>query len=121
MTLPAQMKEALDQSFKWRPTNVPELENPVLIVLDYSPGDDQRPLSIAFDFSGGAKCWLSETKVRKIGDDGPKPHPDYRKFVFEGREFHPYSIRAFPQAIFAEIQKFQSACRGLYQHADWNE
>ena len=121
VSLLAQMKEALDQSFKWRLTNVRELENPVLIVLDYSPGDDQRPLSIAFDFSGGAKCWLSEAKVRKIGDDGPKPHQDYRSFVFEGRKFHPYSITAFPQTIFQEIREFTSACRHLYQHADWSE
>ena len=119
MALSAQMKETLDQSFKWKLTNVPELENPVLIVLDYSPSDDQRPLSIAFDYSGGRKCWLSESKVSKIGDDGPKPYPKYRKFVFEGREFYPYSIVAFPQAIFDEFQEFAAACRCLYQHADW--
>ena len=121
MALTETMEEELNQCFNWRLTNVPELENLVLIVLDYSPSVDQPPLSIAFDFSCGAKCWLSASKVRKIGDKGPSPHPDYRRFVFEGRKFHPYSIIAFPQAIFEEIQKFSSACQCLYQHVDWSE
>ena len=90
-------------------------------MLDYSPSDDQPPLSIAFDFSGGPKCWLSESRVRDIGNEGPKLHAAYRNFVFEGREFHPYSIIAFPQAIFEEIQEFSSACQCLYQHVDWSE
>ena len=114
------MKEALDQSFKWRLTNVPELENPVLIVLDYSPSDTQPLLSIAFDFSGGPKCWLSESRVIKIDDDGPRPYLDYRKFVFEGREFCPYSIRALPQVTFEEFRELASACRSLYHYVDWS-
>ena len=121
MELTATMEEALDQRFNWKLTNVPELDQPVLIVFDYSPSDDQRPLSIAFDSSCGAKCWLSAAKVRKIGNKGPRSHQKYRSFVFEGRKFHPYSIRAFPQTIFQEIREFTSACRQLCQHADWSE
>ena len=121
MALTATMKEALDQRFNCRLVNVPELEQPVLIVLDYSPSDDQTPLSIAFDFSCDPKCWLTVSKVCKIGDEGPSPHSSYREFDFEGRKFHPYSIEAFPSVIFEEIEEFQSACRCLYQHADWSE
>ena len=121
MALSARMKDALTQSFNWRLTNVPELENPVLIVFDYSPGDNANLLSIAFDYSGGAKCWMSEAQVCKIGDKGPNPHDDYRKFTHDAREFHPYSIRAFPQRIFEEIQEFRSACQRLYRHVVWSE
>ena len=116
------MKEALNESFKWKRTNVPELDNPLLIVLDYSPADnDPHLLSIAFDFSGGPKCWLTESTVRKIGNKGPDPHSNYRKFVFEKREFHPYSIKSFPPTIFQEIQEFKRVCQGLYEHVIWNE
>ena len=121
MELTATMEGALDQLFRWKPINVPELDSPVLIVLDYSPRTDQKPLSIAFDFSCGPKCWLSVSKVHEIGGEGPNPHPDYKKFVFEERTFHPYSITAFPRTIFEEIKEFRAACQSLYQHADWSE
>ena len=120
MELSVNMKEALDKFFNWRLVNVSELENPVLIVLEYSPNDKQCPLSIAFDYFGGPKCWLSKSKVMKIGDVGPKSYKEYRKFVFNERKFYPYSIEAFPKNIFEEIEKFKSACRLLYQHIDWS-
>ena len=44
----------------------------MLIVFDYSPRDNPNLLSIAFDYSGGAKCWMSEAQVCKIGGEGPK-------------------------------------------------
>ena len=118
MGLPPQMKEALDHRFNWKLTNVPELENPILAVFDYSPSDRQLPVSIAFDYSGGPKCWLSESSVREIDNNGPKNHPDYREFVLEGRQFHPYSIQAFPGVIFEDIDQFVRACRRLYHHVE---
>ena len=120
MELTSTMKEALDQHFNCKLANVPELEQPVLIVLDYSLSIDRPLLSIAFDLSGGPKCWLTASKVIQIGGDGPNPHEDYRKFVFEGQEFHPYSIKSFPKAVFEDIQQFRRACEVLYQHADWS-
>ena len=120
MDLSIEMNEALDQFFNWRLVNVPELEHPVLIILEYSPNDDQHPLSIAFDYSGGPKCWLSKSKVRKIGDNSPKPHADYRNFVFNERKFYPYSIKALPKTIFNNIEEFMSVCRLLYQHIEWS-
>ena len=120
MILSETMKRALDQSFRSRLVNVPELESPVLIVLDYSPSNGPNLLSLAFDCSGGAKCWLTESKVIEIGGEAPRPHAGYKKFVFKGREFHPYSIQAFPQSVFENIQEFRRACRLLYQHIAWS-
>ncbi len=116
MSLSQEMKDQLDRSFNWRLTNVPELQPPVLVVLDYSPSSDQRPVSIAFDFTGGRKCWLSEQQVRRIDGRGPNPYMDYREFTFAGRRFHPYSIEAFPRDIFEDIKQFDNACWRLYQH-----
>lgn len=121
MALSAEMTDALAGSFHWKLTNVPELESPVLMVFDYSPRNEPHLVSIAFDYSGGPKCWMSESKVRKIGDKAPNPHPDYRMFVFDGRTFHPYSIQAFPSSIFEDIHEFKSACHRLYQHVIWSE
>ena len=120
MELTTGMEEALNERFNWKLTNVPELEQPVLIVLDYSPSIDKPLLSIAFDSSSGPKCWLTVSKVILIDRKGPSPHEDYRKFVFGGRKFYPYSITSFPNAIFDDIRQFTRACEVLYQHADWS-
>lgn len=106
--------------FKWKLTNVPVLEKPALIVFDYSPGGAMPPLSIAFDWSGGPKCWLSETRLIAIGNNLPKSHPKYKKFNLDGRQFYPFSIRAFPKEIFGNIDAFIDACQGLYEHVGWN-
>lgn len=116
MGLSPDMKEELDQRFSWKLTNVPELENPVLAVFEYSPNASQRPISIALDFSGGAKCWLTESTVQEIDNEGPKPHAQYREFVLERRHFFPYSIQAPPQTIFEDIHVLASVCQRLYLH-----
>ena len=120
MSLSPEMTLALDHRFKWKLTNVPVLERPVLIIFDYGPSDDAPPLSVAFDSAGHAKCWLSETRLAKIGDNCPRHYPRYKRFVFEGREFHPFSVRAFPNAIFCSIDALVLACQSLYDHVDWN-
>ena len=120
MALSEEMTQALDRRFKYKLTNVPVLETPVLIVFDYSPDNDMPPLSIAFDWDGGAKCWLTETRLIKINGKCPRPYSDYKTFKFEGRHFHPFSIVAFPRSIFESIDAFTLACCTLYDHVDWN-
>ena len=115
------MIEALDQTFKWHHGNVSELDEPILVVFDYSPSDDHPPLSIAFSLSEQAKCWLSESRVREIDDVGPSPHPDYRRFRLHGRRFYPYSIAAFSRSYFERIGRLVSACQCLYRHVDWGD
>ena len=119
MELSIEMARALDQRFKCNLTNIPVLEKPVLVVFDFSPADDMPPLSIAFDWAGGPKCWLSERRLVEIEEKCPSYHPKYKKFNLEGREFHPFSIKAFPKTIFEEIDAFSLACRSLYDHVVW--
>ena len=119
MSLSPEITLALARRFKWKLTNVPPLEKPVLIVCDYSPSDDAPPLSIAFDWAGRAMCWLSETRLVKIGDNCPRHHPRYKQFVFEGRQFHPFSVQAFPKEIFSNIDALIFACQNLYGHIEW--
>ena len=121
MALSENMKDVLTRSFNWKLTNVQELENPVLIVFDYSPRDNPNLLSIAFDYSGSAKCWMSEAQVSKIGDVGPNPYETYREFIRDERKFYPYSIEPLPPTAFEDIREFRSACQRLYRHVDWSE
>ncbi len=119
--LSAAMTEKLNQVCNWVLTQVKVLESPVLLVLDYSPSVGERPLSIAFDYGRGAKCWMTASKVRKIGDDAPNPYEDYKEFTWEGRHFKPYSIRSLPASIFEDIDALRKACRRLYRHVVWEE
>ena len=120
MELSQEMKTALSRHFSWSLCHVPELETPTLVVFDYSPRSELPPLSIAFDYHAGPKCWLSESTVRPIGTDGPKPHTDYRSFQLRGRLFHPYSLQPLPRTIFHDIQEFNHTCLALYTHVDWS-
>ena len=115
----AAMQEELDGFAKWSLVQVPVLEDPVLLILDYSPGMEQPPLSIAFDYGCGPKCWMTASQVREIGDKAPNYHEDYREFLWEGRQFVPYSIQNLPGSIFDNITALQAACRRLYQHVEW--
>ena len=115
----AAMHEKLNECVKWTLAQVPVLEDPVLLILDYSPSMEQPPLSIAFDYGCGPKCWMTASKVRKIGNKAPKYHEDYKEFPWEGRQFIPYSIKKLPSSIFEDINDLQAACRKLYQHVEW--
>ena len=79
--LSAAMEDKLDEFFDWTLTQVKVLESPVLLILNYSPSVGERPLSIAFDYGCGPKCWMTASKVQKIGDDAPNPHKDYKEFT----------------------------------------
>ena len=120
MELSEHIKKELTQRFNWKLTNISELDEPVLIVFDYSPSDQQPVVSIAFDLSGGNKCWITTEKVISINDDGPKAHLKYGKFTFETRNFHPYSIKVSSQEIFQDVSLLTSMCQRLYQHVDWS-
>ena len=117
--LSAAMQEKLDEFAKWAFRQVSVLESPVLLIFDYSPGVDYQPLSIAFDYEGRAKCWMTAAAVRKIEDDGPNFNEGYKEFACEGRRFVPYSIGSLPASIFENIDELKSVCRRLYNHVVW--
>lgn len=115
----AAMMEKLNQTFNWTLTQIPALESPVLLILDYSPSAGERPLSIAFDYGCGPKCWMTASTVKKIGRDAPKPHEDYREFPWQGRQFKPYSIQRLSKTIFDDVDTLLAVCRRLYRHVVW--
>ena len=117
MELSEQMVQALDERFKWYKGTVPALDEPeLLIVFNFAPDVDKPLLSIAFDLSGGARCWAS-ARMKKEGDKGPNAHSGYGTFEYEGETFLPYSIVPFPMSIFGDVQQLRAACESLYQYA----
>lgn len=120
--LSEEMKAELGRRFRWCLCQVPELNTPTLIVFDYSPGDQIDLLSIAFDFRGGPKCWLSTTSIPQRTKYGqPRPHERYGRFRRRGRLFHPYSIKALPLSIFTDVEEITRMCSRFYEHVDWAE
>ena len=113
------MRQKLDEFSEWTLTQIPVLEGPVLLIIDYSPSAEERPLSIALDYGGGQKCWMTATQVRKIGGEAPRPYEKYRTFTWNGREFNPFSIKVLPHSVFSDINALKGVCRRLYQHVVW--
>ena len=62
---------------------------------------------------------MTASEVRKIGDDAPNPHEDYKEFTWQGRRFKPYSIRSLPGSIFEDVDALKAVCRRLYRHVVW--
>lgn len=114
------MREQVDEVLNCKVIQIPALEGPVLLILDYSPSAGERPLSIALDCECGAKCWMTAPKVRVIGDQAPNPYEDYKAFTWEEREFKPYSIQPLPESIFDDVDALVGVCRRLYRHALWD-
>ena len=120
MQLTEEMRRTLDERFKCCfYGNVPGLAQPVLIIFDYSPTDNGPLLSIAFDGEFGPKCWMSENQVKTINGKGPNLNDGYGNFQFRGRQFYGYSIVAFSQSEFDDIDRLEDACRRHYAHIVW--
>lgn len=117
-----EIERLLRDSFNVEVAIVPELEHPVVIVLDYSPTDSERPISMAFGLRAEPKCWLTltESEVGKVAGEAPRFHPSYRQFAYRGREFHPYSIQPLDGEVFTSALRFESLCRRMYGHAAWS-
>ena len=113
------MKQNLDQRVSWSLEQVPVLESPVLLILDYSPSAGEQPLSIAFDCGCGPKCWMTAARVKTIGNQAPSFHEEYREFTWEGQRFRPYSIQRLSKDIFEDIDALMEICLGLYRHVVW--
>lgn len=113
------IERTLGKVFNVKVTNVPELEHPIAVVLDYSPSDLDRPLSLAFGLASERKCWLTASKVQQIDGVGPNSHPDYRQFDYAERQFYPYSIEPLPTETFDCVSKLNAICRRLYDHVVW--
>ena len=115
--LTEEVEAALNSNVIWDIVQLPEAIPPVLLLLNYAPDKGDGLLSIAFDLTGGPKCWLTASQTRQINGQGPKYHSDYRKFECKGKAFYPYSVQSFPEDIFRCSVALFRTCRLLHAHA----
>jgi len=115
------VKQKLSQRQKYHFGNVPGLPQYVLIIFDYSPSDNEPPLSIAFDGELGPKCWMTENKFKEIGNSQPLNLGAYEDFYYEERKFYSYSVTSYPQSDFNDVNLIEKNCWQLYQHIVWSE
>ena len=120
MQIDATTLQALNRRFNCHYGNIPALPQPVLAVFDYSPTDNDPPLSIVFDGELGPKCWMSESNVREINGNGPRLGAgNYGDYEYKGHQFYGFSIQAFSQSDFDDVDCVESICRRLYAHIVW--
>lgn len=121
MEFSEEFREGLNESFDWKYTNVSNLEEPVLMIFNYSPSSELPPFSFAFSLRGSPKCWISHDKMKKVGNEAPNRYPDYKDFNHNRQKFYAYSVRAFEKATFSDITKFKKVCNRLYVNIDQGE
>ena len=110
MELSEEFREGLAEYFDWEYTNIPN-----------SPSSEFHPFSFAFSLRRSPKCWISHDKVKKVGDEAPNRHPDYKDFNRNRQKFYAYSVRAFENSTFTDIAKFKRVCDKLYANIDQGE
>lgn len=118
LQLDACTKQALADRRKCYYGNIPALPQPVLVIFDYSPTDNEPPLSIVFDGELGSKCWMSESNVKEINGNGPRLG-HYGDYQFDGHQFYGFSVQPFSQSDFDDVDRIESICRRLYSHIIW--
>ena len=121
MELSEKFRAELNEYFDWEYTNIPNLEEPVLIISNYSPSSELPPFSFAFSLRRSPKCWISHDKVKKVGNEAPNRYPDYKDFNHTGQRFYAYSVRALENSTFTDIAKFKRVCDRLYANIDQGE
>lgn len=113
--------------FEYKFIDMPNIDDPILLIKNYAPVEDMRKISFAFPLTKyydgdkdilGVKCWITCNKVKESLGEMPKPHPDYKNFYYDGIEYFPYSVTL--KYTFEEIESIKELCKNLYAHVDFD-
>lgn len=96
-----ELQPELAKWFQYEICYIDNLDEPVLLILDYSSQNNAPPASFALslaDYEEGkfpSKCWITHNKVRPVGNQPnlPKLHDAYKEFSSCGHKFHPFSVQ----------------------------
>lgn len=95
---------------------VPDDTGAIIAMENYYPKNKNNiNLSIALSqITNGwnRKCWLSENISNT--DIGPKSHPQYKEFEYNGIHYYPYSIDTSSY----ELSDILKLCDGLYTYVE---
>ncbi len=111
----------LDQLFKYEIRHIDNLSEPVLVILDYSPGEDRALVSFAFSlekYEAGRfppKFWCTFREMEAISEECPRPHSDYKQFTYNNIVFYPFSANLSEYLPTDPYSIQQLVCR-LYKH-----
>ena len=95
-----ELQSGLNEFFKYEICYINNESSPVLIILDYSPKNNDPPASFALSLEGyenngfPSKCWMTHTEILPFNNEGnpPKRNDGYKKFSHQEKEFHPFSV-----------------------------
>ena len=117
------LESGLDFEFI-HPSNLSE---PIILIKNYTSNQETPLASFAFTlikyYEGNSsemcnKCWMTCSKVKKIGDMAPNPHPGYGEFSHNGDKYFPFSVNP-PDFTYDCIDTIKGLCRNLYAHLDF--
>lgn len=107
--------------------NIQNVEDVSIIIKNYSPDNNKRPVSIAFSInddnnsSFNPKCWMTERNLKEVDGRMIPYHEAYKEFEFENKKFYPFSVNLGSYKVNAEDIK--KLCGHLYKHiksSDWS-
>ena len=118
-TLRELKKDLLDLDISCSLDNIPNVEDVSIIINNYSPNDNQRPISIAFSINiqnkiFNAKFWLTENNLKEIEDRYLPLHSKYKEFSYEDKYFYPVSVNLSDYKV--DANSIQILCKQIYEH-----
>ena len=116
-----ELQPGLSSLFKYEICYVKNLDEPILIILDYSPQNNEPLASFAFslgEYDGGIfppKCWMTHTELSPEYQDPPRLHEGYKKFSYEGNQFYPFSVN-LSEYTPKDVTSIKNVINSLYGH-----
>lgn len=123
-----QLEKTLQDHFALKIINdIPNIDHPLLLILDYSPQNKATSLvSFAFslqkyydgnDEEFSQRFWITERSTRdpdSQNNNTPNYHPDYKEFDHKNYHFYPFSADLDGKYNFLNISNMNSLLKGIY-------
>lgn len=94
-----------------------------IIIKNYSPDDNKRPVSIAFkvskdeeNFSFDTGCWMTEQKLKRTENGiGHEPSTAFTSFKHERKQFYGFSANLKNKYQFINAESIKDICSKIYE------
>ena len=116
-----ELQPGLDPLFKYEIDYVNNLSEPLLIILDYSPRNDDPVISFALSLqnyhedSFPPKCWITHKELSSINDECPSFHEEYKKISYQDNQFYPFSVNLSGYTP-KDVTSIKNVINRLYRH-----
>lgn len=116
-----ELQSSLDPLFKYEIDYVNNLSEPLLIILDYSPQNDEPVASFVLSLQGyhensfPSKCWITRKELLPINNECPRPYGDYKKISYQDNQFYPFSVNLSGYTP-KDVTSIKNVINRLYRH-----